>query len=235
MTASRRKALFRLRENREKGGPEETRPSFLAPPGLDEIKTDPAPRTSRPTLTSLDSGPPATRAPGQARQASLRPMDLDKVAEAAIARTEETGGSRRDQCEAAFRALLEREPYLPVASAQKIIDEALMRQGRKRSPLSKQPAAATAWVLFSTVLALLASPVAFPFAFALGTAWLDPAQTASFLPLAASLTLGLPVTLLLFPGLAWFSLIRQQTLLSAVLAGLPLVHIGGAAASLALG
>ena len=37
----------------------------------------------------------------------LRPMALDKVAEAAIARCEETGGSRRDQCEAAFRALLD--------------------------------------------------------------------------------------------------------------------------------
>ena len=207
MTLSGRQALMRLRRNRPEG--EAARPSFVPPP---------------------EEQVPAE--PGDGLR--LRPMALGQVAEAAIARSRDAGGTTRDQCEAAFRALLESEPCLPVASAQRLIDEALRRQGRRPSALATLPVAVTIWVVFATLLAVLASAAAFPLALAVALHWWAPVGPSTLGPLSMILVFTLPIALVGFIVMAWRAFLARRPAGASALACLPLVYIAGTAASMAL-
>ncbi len=207
MTMSGRQALMRLRRNRPEGNA--ARPSFVPPP------------------EEQDAAEPG----GGLR---LRPMALGQVAEAAIARSREAGGTTRDQCEAAFRALLESEPCLPVASAQRLIDEALTRQGRRPSVLASQPVAVTLWVGFSTLLTVVAAAAAFPLAIAVALHWWAPVGPSTLTPFSMFLVFTLPLALIGLIVLAWRAFLARRPAEAAALACLPLVYIAGTAASMAL-
>ena len=114
------------------------------------------------------------------------------------------------------------------------VDEALTRQGRKRSALATLPVAVTLWVVFATLLVVLASAAAFPLAIAVALHWWAPVGPSTLSPLSMILVFTLPLALVGFIVLAWRAYLARRPAEAAALACLPLVYIAGTAASMAL-
>ena len=163
---------------------------------------------------------------------------LMAVAKAAIAQRREAGDPRRSQTEAAFRALLQAEPCLPVERAKAIIESAL---AGTHPPAPARATASTTrrapgrrWLLPTVLLALISLLIAVPLALAWLPFALDPAEADPISALTARLALALPATLLALPLLAWSTAAWRRPALTRTLCLLPLLHIAALAGSLAL-
>lgn len=163
---------------------------------------------------------------------------LMAIAKAAIAQRRQAGDARRGQTEAAFRALLQAEPCLPVERAKAIIAAAQSGSAPAATggarPSSAPRASGRRWLLPSALLAAISLLAAVPLALAWLPFALDPAEADPISALTARLALALPVTLLALPLLAWTTAAWRRPALTRTLCLLPLLHIALLAGSLAL-